>query len=135
MKGLKILIISIIFFPFLGCTTLKINPSEEKVGILDRDYKISYFKRKKEKQSVLKINTFDENNNILEDVFVKISKDLYTEIRENNVFYLNNEGKTKKYYTIVGAFGYKSVHIGNIKINQQDSIILNVYLKDYPILY
>ncbi|CEN46552.1 conserved hypothetical protein [Capnocytophaga canis] len=46
MKGLKILIISTIFFPFLGCATLKINTSEEKIGVLGKDYKIHYLKRR-----------------------------------------------------------------------------------------
>lgn len=126
----NLIIIMSFFLASCGCSSVKINKNEEKIGILNEDYTISFFKQGKKHLPTLKINTFDENNIQINDFFVQIGDSLYKNT-ENRKGVFNIE-KLKANNLVIRNFGYKSIHI-KIKVNHQDSIVLNTYFKDYPI--
>lgn len=129
-------IISIFLF-VVSCKSVKINSSEEKVGILGSDYTIEKYKIKNDYffggYITLKVfNTFDKNDIFEEKAFHYILNDvLFFQDRNKESHQVTHRVLTdRKHYISVGSVGFKDVTINHLYLTKNDSIVVNIYLNE-----
>ena len=114
----------------MGCNSLKrqINPNEEKIGVEGEDYTLSYHKLKKGYAEILKINVIEYGDPIPSDRwYLWVNGVSIFRPKEN---YLRLSPNRKYDMWVTGVRAGKSVYIKKIKVKENDSIMLTVYLKD-----
>lgn len=131
-------IVSAIFAFLLSCRGLKINPSDEKIGVLGKDYVVVKYE-KKEKEYFgghLILNVFY----IFDEEIVSL--DYFIVTLNNIISVFDNDKKpiyrvmpNKKYNIDVVSLGFKEVKIPNLLVRENDSIVVNVYLKERNVVY
>ena len=130
MKKVITLTIVVVSLLSMGCNSLKrqINPNEEKIGVEGEDYILSYHKLKKGYAEILKINVIEYGDPIPSDRW-------YLWVNGVPIFrpkqnYLRLSPNRKYDMWVTGVRAGKSVYIKKIKVKENDSIMLTVYLKD-----
>lgn len=130
MKDIITLAIVVVSLLSMGCNSLKrqINPNEEKIGVEGEDYTLSYHKLKKGYAEILKINVIEYGDPIPSDRwYLWVNGVSIFRPKEN---YLRLSPNRKYDMWVTGVRAGKSVYIKNIKVKENDSITLTVYLKD-----
>ena len=130
MKDIITLTIVVVSLLSMGCNSLKrqINPNEEKIGVEGEDYTLSYHKLKKGYAEILKINVIEYGDPIPSDRwYLWVNGVSIFRPKEN---YLRLSPNRKYDMWVTGVRAGKSVYIKKIKVNENDSIMLTVYLKD-----
>ena len=130
MKDIITLTIVVVSLLSMGCNSLKrqINPNEEKIGVEGEDYTLSYHKLKKGYAEILKINVIEYGDPIPSDHwYLWVNGVSIFRPKEN---YLRLSPNRKYDMWVTGVRAGKSVYIKNIKVKENDSIMLTVYLKD-----
>ena len=130
MKDIITLAIVVVSLLSMGCNSLKrqINPNEEKIGVEGEDYTLSYHKLKKGYAEILKINVIEYGDPIpSERWYLWVNGVSIFRPKEN---YLRLSPNRKYDMWVTGVRAGKSVYIKNIKVKENDSIMLTVYLKD-----
>ena len=130
MKKVITLTIVVVSLLSMGCNSLKwqINPNEEKIGVEGEDYTLSYHKLKKGYAEILKINVIEYGDPIPSDRwYLWVNGVSIFRPKEN---YLRLSPNRKYDMWVTGVRAGKSVYIKKIKVKENDSIMLTVYLKD-----
>ena len=130
MKDIITLTIVVVSLLSMGCNSLKrqINPNEEKIGVEGEDYTLSYHKLKKGYAEILKINVIEYGDPIPSDRwYLWVNGVSIFRPKEN---YLRLSPNRKYDMWVTGVRAGKSVYIKKIKVKENDSIMLTVYLKD-----
>ena len=130
MKDIITLTIVVVSLLSMGCNSLKrqINPNEEKIGVEGEDYTLSYHKLKKGYAEILKINVIEYGDPIPSDRgYLWVNGVPIFRPKEN---YLRLSPNRKYDMWVTGVRAGKSVYIKKIKVKENDSIMLTVYLKD-----
>ena len=130
MKKVITLTIVVVSLLSMGCNSLKrqINPNEEKIGVEGEDYTLSYHKLKKGYAEILKINVIEYGDPIPSDRwYLWVNGVSIFRPKEN---YLRLSPNRKYDMWVTGGRAGKSVYIKKIKVKENDSIMLTVYLKD-----
>ena len=130
MKKVITLAIVVVSLLSMGCNSLKrqINPNEEKIGVEGEDYTLSYHKLKKGYAEILKINVIEYGDPIPSDRwYLWVNGVSIFRPKEN---YLRLSPNRKYDMWVTGVMAVKSVYIKKIKVKENDSIMLTVYLKD-----
>ena len=130
MKDIITLAIVVVSLLSMGCNSLKrqINPNEEKIGVEGEDYTLSYHKLKKGYAEILKINVIEYGDPIPSDRwYLWVNGVSIFRPKEN---YLRLSPNRKYDMWVTGVRAGKSVYIKKIKVQENDSIMLTVYLKD-----
>ena len=130
MKDIITLAIVVVSLLSMGCNSLKrqINPNEEKIGVEGEDYTLSYHKLKKGYAEILKINVIEYGDPIPSDRwYLWVNGVSIFRPKEN---YLRLSPNRKYDMWVTGVRAGKSVYIKKIKVKENDSIMLTVYLKD-----
>ena len=130
MKKVITLAIVVVSLLSMGCNSLKrqINPNEEKIGVEGEDYTLSYHKLKKGYAEILKINVIEYGDPIPSDRwYLWVNGVSIFRPKEN---YLRLSPNRKYDMWVTGVRAGKSVYIKKIKVKENDSIMLTVYLKD-----
>ena len=130
MKKVITLTIVVVSLLSMGCNSLKrqINPNEEKIGVEGEDYTLSYHKLKKGYAEILKINVIEYGDPIPSDRwYLWVNGVSIFRPKEN---YLRLSPNRKYDMWVTGVRAGKSVYIKKIKVKENYSIMLTVYLKD-----
>ena len=130
MKKVITLTIVVVSLLSMGCNSLKrqINPNERKIGVEGEDYTLSYHKLKKGYAEILKINVIEYGDPIPSDRwYLWVNGVSIFRPKEN---YLRLSPNRKYDMWVTGVRAGKSVYIKKIKVKENDSIMLTVYLKD-----
>ena len=130
MKKVITLAIVVVSLLSMGCNSLKrqINPNERKIGVEGEDYTLSYHKLKKGYAEILKINVIEYGDPIPSDRwYLWVNGVSIFRPKEN---YLRLSPNRKYDMWVTGVRAGKSVYINKIKVKENDSIMLTVYLKD-----
>ena len=130
MKKVITLAIVVVSLLSMGCNSLKrqINPNQQKIGVEGEDYTLSYHKLKKGYAEILKINVIEYGDPIPSDRwYLWVNGVSILRPKEN---YLRLSPNRKYDMWVTGVRAGKSVYIKNIKVKENDSIMLTVYLKD-----
>ena len=130
MKKVITLTIVVVSLLSMGCNSLKRqkNPNEEKIGVEGEDYTLSYHKLKKGYAEILKINVIEYGDPIPSDRwYLWVNGVSIFRPKEN---YLRLSPNRKYDMWVTGVRAGKSVYIKKIKVKENDSIMLTVYLKD-----
>ena len=130
MKKVITLAIVVVSLLSMGCNSLKrqINPNERKIGVEGEDYTLSYHKLKKGYAEILKINVIEYGDPIPSDRwYLWVNGVSIFRPKEN---YLRLSPNRKYDMWVTGVRAGKSVYIKKIKVKENDSIMLTVYLKD-----
>ena len=130
MKKVITLAIVVVSLLSMGCNSLKrqINPNEEKIGVEGEDYTLSYHKLKKGYAEILKINVIEYGDPIPSDRWYRWVNGVSIFRPKENYLRLSPNRKYDMWVT--GVMAGKSVYIKKIKVKENDSIMLTVYLKD-----
>ena len=130
MKKVITLAIVVVSLLSMGCNSLKrqINPNEEKIGVEGEDYTLSYHKLKKGYAEILKINVIEYGDPIPSDRWYLWVNGVSIFRPKENYLRLSPNRKYDRWVT--GVMAGKSVYIKKIKVKENDSIMLTVYLKD-----
>ena len=130
MKKVITLTIVVVSLLSMGCNSLKrqINPNEEKIGVEGEDYTLSYHKLKKGYAEILKINVIEYGDPIPSDRWYLWVNGVSIFRPKENYWRLSPNRKYDMWVT--GVRAGKSVYIKKIKVKENDSIMLTVYLKD-----
>ncbi len=130
MKKVITLAIVVVSLLSMGCNSLKrqINPNEQKIGVEGEDYTLSYHKLKNRGTGFLNINVIEYGDPIPSDRW-------YLWVNGVPIFrpkqnYLRLSPNRKYDMWVTGVMAGKSVYIKKIKVKENDSIMLTVYLKD-----
>ena len=130
MKKVITLAIVVVSLLSMGCNSLKrqINPNERKIGVEGEDNTLSYHKLKKGYAEILKINVIEYGDPIPSDRwYLWVNGVSIFRPKEN---YLRLSPNRKYDMWVTGVRAGKSVYIKKIKVKENDSIMLTVYLKD-----
>ena len=129
MKKVITLAIVVVSLLSMGCNSLKrqINPNEEKIGVEGEDYTLSYHKLKKGYAEILKINVIEYGDPIPSDRWYLWVNGVSIFRPKENYLRLSPNRKYDMWVTVRAG---KSVYIKKIKVKENDSIMLTVYLKD-----
>ena len=129
MKKVITLTIVVVSLLSMGCNSLKrqINPNEEKIGVEGEDYTLSYHKLKKGYAEILKINVIEYGDPIPSDRWYLWVNGVSIFRPKENYLRLSPNRKYDMWVTVRAG---KSVYIKKIKVKENDSIMLTVYLKD-----
>lgn len=140
----KTLIISILLLFITGCSSVKINKNEEKIGVLNEDY---FLETQKMKNKYIGIITFNVFLPCLKPILSE--KECYEQpdsfyVRINGVTLNNEELRNKNHIRVVpnqkynidigSIYNVKQIKIFDLLVKESDSIVINSYLKDYIVL-
>ena len=122
----KWLIVNILFLPVVGCSSIKIDKDQQKIGIPNKDYTINFHKRKHFESGYVTFKVFEGENSVpINDFSIALNG---VSVNKQNGYYLHNNRKYDIQVSSVG--GYKSVIIPNVLIKEKDSVIIHIFLKE-----